>query len=787
MWLDSDFPYTRDSDGKSFVYCQNKSLSKITLDPKENLILCLSQIAREGYLLNESNIDPIKHLSAIITFKQHLEASKTSTAQLTPLITDLLRDTLLKRDNDRIGAPTLPQQTITDPNAGLWELYPSSTAQPTHTQLQLPPNTRWEARDPRADLKTGEVAIDFGTSSTVVAIKQNNQKELIRVGLSDWLTPPKPEHNENPTALQLKSTHAVTEWLKGAHLPRIARGAEGVVFSHEARATIRDASASPAQQTQLACSLTDIKQWCLQGPTQPKARLRLPDAGAGEELELEPLGHTGARKSPNPVELYAYLLGLYINHRARGFHLKYYMSFPVDYPGEVKRQMAQSFERGIRRTLPPTLLERLQPHEQLHVRELATEPAAFAISALRAEVILSAKLPKVTFAVFDLGGGTADFCFGTYRLATPQEEERGYEEVVEYVGAAGDRHLGGEYILWDLAYKVFSDNLTEMLKHGVLFEPPPTQTLTAGTEALHSTDLKARANRLRFVEALRPLWERKTLPNTGAGSLTVAGLSSLKSAEPIQVTLVVSADALGEHISRRLLHGLKNFLSSLRDALPALGSPKEILVLRAGNACRSPYALDLFGEPKAPAKGAPAEPRTLLALAPSYIGDRALRVTPLLGAAPSANPAVNIKTGVALGLLDLLPSGNTLVIGLQRDGRQQQRGAGDALQFFVGVIKRRRFEPTLTRGHSASGWVELGPIKAGEVRLAYTESSLAISPEGLAEDAPELRAQSVALLSAEDGQVAFVRMKSPKSVELCAGPRGGTPHAKAQALEVALR
>ena len=45
----------------------------------------------------------------------------------------------------------------------------------------------------------------------------------------------------------------------------------------------------------------------------------------------------------DPIELYAYYLGLYINNMRNGIFLTYYLSFPVTYEIAVREKIIQSF------------------------------------------------------------------------------------------------------------------------------------------------------------------------------------------------------------------------------------------------------------------------------------------------------------------------------------------------------------------------------------------------------------------------------------------------------------
>ncbi|MEG0386567.1 MAG: hypothetical protein RR642_17670, partial [Solibacillus sp.] len=83
----------------------------------------------------------------------------------------------------------------------------------------------------------------------------------------------------------------------------------------------------------------------------------------------------------DPIEIYAWFLGMNINWRARGIFLNYYLTFPVEYPNDVKAKILAAFRRGLQRSLPEALLYDEKIND-FSVEELASEPAAFAAAAL---------------------------------------------------------------------------------------------------------------------------------------------------------------------------------------------------------------------------------------------------------------------------------------------------------------------------------------------------------------------------------------------------------------------
>ncbi|MGZ5177600.1 MAG: Lcl domain-containing protein, partial [Burkholderiales bacterium] len=99
-------------------------------------------------------------------------------------------------DVDYLSArlPRLEDAYFKDPTRGLWELW-------GHDQKSLQAFAA-HARNPADDVVDWDVAIDFGTSSTVVAYNEHGRRKLLRVGMDRFWEADQPEHYENPTALE---------------------------------------------------------------------------------------------------------------------------------------------------------------------------------------------------------------------------------------------------------------------------------------------------------------------------------------------------------------------------------------------------------------------------------------------------------------------------------------------------------------------------------------------------------------------------------------------------------
>ena len=393
--------------------------------------------------------------------------------------------------------PIIPDSHFIDPNKGIWEFW----------NTDIPKGRKVRARNPVKDIRPSAVAIDFGTSSSVVAIEIDGKPELLRIGVKDFHSKPEAKDYENPTVLELVNLkNTLAAWQKDAYCPLVCW--DDVRCPHEALHSFRNNEANPKV---VASILTKIKQWALRETFGEQVHIT--DQENGEELILAPLTlrqtvrgqplTVSAQDPFDPIELYAWFLGLNINWRGRGIFLNYYMTFPVAYSTDVKEKILASFRRGLQRSLPLSLVEQPQ-FSQFSVEERATEPAAYAAAAMERLKIKPTE-SGVPYAVFDFGGGTTDFDFGFYRLPTKDESEQGYELVFEHIGAAGDRFLGGENLLENMAYRVFRDNLDICRQHKIVFSRPLDAELFPGSEMFLDGSQMAQTNTIVLIARLRPI------------------------------------------------------------------------------------------------------------------------------------------------------------------------------------------------------------------------------------------------------------------------------------------
>lgn len=648
--------------------------------------------------------------------------------------------------------PIIDNLRFTDQNQGLWEFYCPEGLKDTRIAIPNLENVR--ARNPELDVKDAKVAIDFGTSSTVVAIRQNGKDELLRIGMqeSDYKENQISEaHFENPTVLEvLDLVNLLERWHSETYRPFVDWN--DVHCSHEARQRLRN---NETNTKIIGSVLTRLKQWALQDIESFKVKLT--DQQGNPEYDIQPLKKLEPIKGQmleltedypefDPIEIYAWFLGMNINWRERGIFLNYFMTFPVAYPTDVKEKILSSFRRGLQRSLPDSLIISKR-FKDFSVKEWGSEPSAFAAAALPTLEIEPTEA-GVAYAVFDFGGGTTDFDYGIYRLPTEDESEAGYDEVIEHFGAAGDKSLGGENILENLAYQVFFQNKDICLEQEIGFTKPLDADNFIGSERLIVNTQAALTNTTIMMSKLREFWESDEKKLAGEMSIDLLNRQGMK----INCAFRLDESELIDFLYTRLETGLINFFIAMNQSFKKnLGElPQEIHIILAGNSSRSKLLQNLLGKIK-DERFIELDDYFLDELVKIFIeeyngkdegiSDHHLKLPNFIVHLPLQSNLENIfqantKTGVALGLLKISPGESLLVINrTQAQQNDSREGSIDSpFQYYVGTHRRNIFEPKLMRSDSYYQWIELGLVRQGVFPLLYSSEPQSIlqAPRGTA-------------------------------------------------------
>ena len=650
------------------------------------------------------------------------------------------------RDIDYRGMrlPMLEDTQFDDAAKGMWEAW-GMDADTLRAEAV-------RARNPAEDVRDWDVAIDFGTSSTVVAINEHGKRKLLRVGVGNFLDQEEASNYENPTMLEfLDWTGLMRVWQNCAYRPDVDW--EHVRCSH---AALQDFLSSDKSHQMIGSLLMHIKQWVLDA--EAGKRVFITDGRQVERELLAPSVRNPVRGMPlelyagddfDPVELYAWFIGMNINWRGRGLFLRYCMTFPVDYPQLVKDKILASFRRGLQRSLPSTLLTAPE-FQNFRVDEVASEPAAYAAAALPSLGILPTR-EGVAYSVFDFGGGSSDFDFGHYRLPA-EHEDPDLEQILERHGAAGDRYLGGENLLANLAYRVFQDNLAACLELGAVFTRPLDADAFPGHERIVEQGRYARTNTLVLMSILRPLWETGRM-ETQSPTIPLFDRSGKRSA----LQLKIAKSALLDYLEQRIGQGVLAFCVAMQKAYQD-AVPDHVHVLLAGNSSLCRQISGYFGlDDEDAGKSLHAKMQAYMA---QVFGEKVpgLTVHPALASNPKDLFQPTAKTGVALGLLRLCDGGVAAVVDHSR---------GEApFAYYVGRIRQDKFQPVLMQGHAYGEWVELGRPRAGVFKLSYSQSPLAYTGE-MAEGAHGLLQMRLEFAGIADGQRVFARAIEPAVIDIC--------------------
>ena len=499
-----------------------------------------------------------------------------------------LENRYLNIDKIRSNMTPLSKSILSDPNKGDWEVYED-------VLLNNWLNTNdcedfyFFARNPKLDIKRNAVcAIDFGTKSTVVAIRDKDER-LLRIGNGNSYSDLRKEDFENPTFLYFQNFNKFNEDYK-KRIGRPFTKWRDVLVSHEAASKFYD---EIDDEKSYYATFNELKQWA-----NTKNRHQILIDKSGNRVKLNSYLNLTSKDTFDPIELYAYYLGLYINNYNNGIYLHYTLSFPVNYGVKIQEKLLNSFERGLKKSLPPTILSDSNIIEEFEIYAGASEPAAYAISALETYGLEPNSNEEIAYGVFDFGGGTTDFDFGIERK--PKDGRRRFD-LVQF-GKGGNPYLGGENLLQLLAYEVYKCNESEMRRHQIQIVLPAKGRMQSGLESLVLENSRATneayTNMRILMEVLRPIWEETEgyLDEFNEGRKTVKlyieqdGLLIGK-----DIRLNINVELLREILAANILDGVNGFINQMMDTFANKNlNTYPIHIFLAGNSCQSKLLQELF-------------------------------------------------------------------------------------------------------------------------------------------------------------------------------------------------
>ncbi|NHB14100.1 hypothetical protein D2C76_04640 [Helicobacter pylori] len=409
---------------------------------------------------------------------------------------EAFKEMMLEVDFVAVGLKSYDKGLLTDLNRGHWDLEVPSAPKESVTfrfdNLSKDENNKemnFYARSSLKDLNKGVVAIDFGTKSTTAAYMDENGKyRLLSIGgNADDASPTK---FENPTIVEFRHKEKfLKDYNALNHRPFTEKN--DIEVAHEAQK-----NAAGVKGNDLYRFFSKLKQW----------------AGADEKqnfrdlIEDFPLESFTNCTGFNPIEIYAYCIGRCINNMENGVFLKYFLSYPIKYEKHQAEKIRESFEKGLKKSLPRHVFDDEKTAKTFKVELRASEPCAYAISALKSYGFFkSEKLDKpVYYGVFDFGGGTTDFDFGKWeKSASPK-----FLYKMTHFSSGGDKYLGGENLLELLAWEVYAKNFQELKAKDIVIAKPNYDRIdTQRFGSFMQNSSGARLNLQTIASQLRPFLE----------------------------------------------------------------------------------------------------------------------------------------------------------------------------------------------------------------------------------------------------------------------------------------
>ncbi|MGL2335384.1 hypothetical protein ACOWLH_01630 [Helicobacter pylori] len=247
---------------------------------------------------------------------------------------------MLNVDSVAVGLKSYSQSQLLDLDGGHWDLEVPSVPKESVTFRfdNLDPNGKemnFYACSSLKDLKKGVVAIDFGTKSTTASyMDETGTYRLLSIG--GHVDDASLTKFENPTIMEFRHRKKfITEYNALDHRPFTERN--DIEVAHEAQK-----NAAGVKGNDLYRFFSKLKQWAGADEKQNFRDLE-------EDFSLESFTHcTGF----NPIEIYAYCISRCINNMHNGVFLKYFLSYPVKYEKYQAEKIRESFERGLKKSLP---------------------------------------------------------------------------------------------------------------------------------------------------------------------------------------------------------------------------------------------------------------------------------------------------------------------------------------------------------------------------------------------------------------------------------------------------
>ncbi|HHX8502041.1 molecular chaperone DnaK [Vibrio alginolyticus] len=652
-------------------------------------------------------------------------------------VTQKVVNSLLIEDTIRADISPYHKKILDDTELGHWSLWQDEIDTSASITVDLP--TKLVARDPKTSINDGVVSIDFGTKSTVVVYQKDNINiHPMRIGTGDLSKEIASHHYENPTIMEFINLESFTSAYNAKANKPYTRWKD-LTISHTAQNSMQGSESS-----KFNTFLDEIKQWA--GDKNRKLKIV---GQNGKVIDLPPFLEL-KDDDFNPIEIYAYYLGLYINNLNNGIFMDYILSFPVTYEMPIRDKIIESFEKGLKKSLPAELGE--GTINQVTVTKGASEPAAYALTALQQYGFDPEGDERVFYGVFDFGGGTTDFDFGIYSEPTDRKDKRRFDYVIEHFGAGGDKFLGGENLLELLAFEVFKKNKSALLEKGIQFEKHPERDAFAGSEQLLSNSQEARMNTKQLCIALRPFWEEhEDFSFDASGELSVT-LTDINGVRHSAFALDIDLEELNQILSDRIERGVENFFDALRLAFSnsrlTLTDIDNVKIFLAGNSSQSSFVNTLF--------------KKHIAIQHQDMGvsedESRFELFAPLGTDKNDVEKPTGKTGVAFGLIESRDGGSVKVVDHNIADEDVR------FKYYLGESRKKKFKPLIDREMKLNQWYDFIDAYYDTFEIFFTEQPSSSTGQMSIGDS-SIKKKVVKLDVTNEEALVYIKLVSPTAIE----------------------
>jgi hypothetical protein len=644
-------------------------------------------------------------------------------------------------EKSRLNEKEYDDKIFTDYQKGNWDIFSDSKEDISNRELiKIATTEKYYAKNPKDDIREGGiVAIDFGTKSTVVAIQTQNEKtSLVRIAGDSYKKNVEKSQFENPTIMEftdIESFEKAYSESKGRPFTKW----DDLKISYAANSSFLGGS---------KFILEGLKQWS----GNKDEKLIIYDK-RGKRIDLKP--YIDVEDEFDPIEYYAYYIGSYINNMFTGnIFTKYLLSFPIKYEKEIREKILKSFEKGIKKSLPTSILENEEIMKNFEVYRGANEPTAYFLCAGRElDKFPKKENEKLFYGIFDFGGGTTDFSFGICKYIGESSNRHDYEII--HFGDDGDKYSGGENILKNLAYEICKNNLVLLKEKDIHFYCPIGCKNFDGYEGVLDNSYEAIYNIKQIAEKFRGFWEEDEFSKDlySSDEIGVTLLSSKDSSEIIN--LKYDKTKCEDIIDSILRKGIENFMGSLSMLFKEenMGVDKMEIFL-SGNASKSKRFQKMFEQEIQKIEDSVKNKK-----------ENIFNINyPIEKIGKKDDLEINAKTGTAIGLLESRKGGRFKIIAKDEEKNNDEINFG----YYIGYLKNKKFKPVLDYKVRYYNWVKFLDASEIETEIYYTHQANSIKGE-LSGENNYLKRKIITISKdyQDEDTYIFIRATTPNVIEYC--------------------